>query len=190
MSRYELKIIARIMLIGVGLYVALQTFLSIMSSLATITFTSSEKLKEINLILIPLGLYTVMVIVILYLLFRSATLFSDKIIGPEPLEETRISGIAFALRLVCVLAGVMFIYWSIPYLIVTVYQYITNMNSANSSGTRTINMGMSPITDIVKYIILLSLGVYLAYGAPHFVRWQVRMTLKQCNKMSQEQQSS
>jgi hypothetical protein len=41
--------------------------------------------------------------------------------------------------------------------------------------------------DIIKYVVMLGFSIYLAYGAPGFVRWQVRMTLKQCDKLKEQQ---
>jgi hypothetical protein len=130
----------------------------------------------------------VITLAVIYFLFRCANRFSDKIVGNEPIDDTQISGIAVAFRLVCVLAGVLFIYWSIPNLIVTVVNYISNMNNESGErGMKQIYIGMSSKTEIVKYVILLGLGVYLAYGAPGFVRWQVRRTLKQCGKIEEQQ---
>jgi hypothetical protein len=186
MSKNELRVIARIMLIGVGLYVVLQTFLTILSNLAAMPLVASAK-ADVPIIIIALIIYIVITLAAVYFLFRSANRFSDKIVEHEHIDDTQISGIAVAFRLVCVIAGVLFLYWSVPQLIATVYQYIVNMNSANSSGMRTIYMGMSSITDIAKYIILLGLGIYLAYGAPAFVSWQVRRTLKQCVKIEEQQ---
>jgi hypothetical protein len=187
MSRNELRIIARIMLIGVGLYVLLQTFLNTLNSLAAMPFVTSTETKVVPMIFIVLGIYALTALATVYFLARCANRCSAKIVESEPVDDTQISWLAVAFRLVCVSAGVLFLYWTVPQLIVTVYQYIVNTNSANISGMRTIYMGMSSITDIAKYIILLGLGIYLAYGAPGFVRWQVRRTLKQCGKIEEQQ---
>ena len=184
MSRNELRVIARIVLIGLGLYVVLQTFLTILSSLAAMPFVESGR-TQIPIIIIAFVIYIVITLAVVYFLVRYANRFSDKIVENEPIDATQISGIAVAFRLVCVIAGVLFLYWTVPNLIVTVSMYISNMN--NESGQRYIYVGMSSKIDIAKYAVLLGLSIYLACGAPHFVRWQVKKTLKQCSK-SEEQQ--
>jgi NADH:ubiquinone oxidoreductase subunit 5 (subunit L)/multisubunit Na+/H+ antiporter MnhA subunit len=182
MNRNELRVIARITLIGVGLYVALQTFLTILSNLAAMPLVAPAR-ADVPIIIIALVIYIVITLAVVYFLFRYTNRFSDKIVENEPIDDTQVSGIAVAFRLVCVIAGVLFLYWLIPQLIATAFYYITNMN--NKSGQ--IYMYMSSKIDIAKYIILLGLGVYLAYGAPGFVRWQVRRTLKHCGKIEEQQ---
>jgi hypothetical protein len=186
MSRNELRVIARIVLIGVGLYVLLQTFLTILGSFAMMPFVEFSK-TQILVSIAAVAIYIVITLAVVYFLFRCENFFSAKIVDFESSDDTQISGIAVAFRLVCVIAGVLFLYWSIPNLIVTVYQYIVNINSANSSGMRTIYMGMSSKVDIAQYVILLGLSIYLACGAPGFVQWQVRRTLKQCRKIEEQQ---
>ena len=186
MNKTELRVIAKIVLAGVGLYVLLQTFLTIFGTFAVILLDESKR-PTISITIIAVSIYIAITLSVIYLLVRGANRLSDKIIENETADNTQISSIAVAFRLVCLVAGVFFIYWSIPNLIFTIYQYFLNMNSADSSRMRRIIVGMSSITDIIKYIILFSLGVYLAYGAPGFVRWQVKRTLKQCSKIEEQQ---
>jgi hypothetical protein len=184
MSKNELRMIARIMLIGVGLYVVLQTLLTILSSLPMISLVEFSK-TQVLVSIIAVAIYIMITLAVVYFLFRYANRFSDKIVEYEHIDDTQISGIAVAFRLVCVIAGILFMYWTIPNLIVTVNMYIANMN--NEPGQRQIYIGMSSKTDIAKYVLLLGLGIYLACGAPGFVRWQVRRTLKQCSKIEEQQ---
>jgi hypothetical protein len=184
MSKSELRAIARIVLIGLGVYFVLQTLLTILHSVAMMPFLAYSK-TQIPIMIILLAIYIVITLAVIYFLFRGANRFSDKIVKQENIDDTQISGVAFAFRLVCVITGVLFLYWTIPNLIVTVSAYISNMS--DESVQRRIYTGMSSKTDIAKYVILLGLGIYLAYGAPHFVRWQVKKTIKQCNKTIEQQ---
>ena len=181
MSRNELRVIARIMLIGVGLYVVLQTFLTILGGLAAMPFVESGR-TQIPLIIIALAIYIVITLAIVYFIVRSANRFSDKIVEQEHIDDTQVSWLAAAFRLICVTSGVLFLYWSIPGLIVAVYNYIMNMN--NESGQTYIYM--SSKINIAQYVILLGLSIYLACGAPGFARWQVRRTLTQCGKIEEQ----
>jgi hypothetical protein len=188
MSRNELHVIARIVLIGTGLYIFLSIFLNILSSFASLPFVPSASRMEMSIwVPIALGIYAIVAAAAVYFLVRCANQFSDKIAGAEPVDDTQVSWLAVAFRLVCVTTGVLFIYWSVPQLMVTVFNYIMNMNNADKSGMRTMYIGMSSITEIIKYIIMLGIGIYMAYGAPAFVSWQVKMTLKQCGKLVEQQ---
>jgi hypothetical protein len=184
MNKNELRAIARIVLIGTGLYVVLQTFLTILSSLAAMPFVASAK-ADVPIVIIALVIYIVITLMVVYFLFRCVNRFSDKIVENEPIDDIQISFIAVAFRLVCVLTGILFLYWSAPNLIVAMFNYISNMN--NEPSQTQIYIGMSSKTNIAKSVILLGLGIYLAYGAPGFVRWQVRRTLKQCSKLEEQQ---
>lgn len=188
MSKIELRVIARIVLTGAGLYVLLSIILNILSSLAVMPFVASAGIKEVPIIIIALGIYAAVALAALYLLARCANRISAKIVEFEPVDETQVSWLAVAFRLVCVTAGVLFLYWSVPNLISTIYIYILNMS--NEAGRRTIYTGMSSKTDTAKYAIMLGLSIYMAFGAPGFVRWQVRKTLKQCSKIEEQQASS
>jgi hypothetical protein len=172
------------MLVGVGIYALLQTFLSVLNSLSMIPFVSLNT-KLVTTIIVELVVYALTALAAVYFLARCANRFSAKIVESEPVDDTQISWLAVAFRLICVTAGVLFLYWSVPNLIVTVRTYISNMNS--EPGQKQIYIGMSSITDIAKYVVLLAISIYLAYGAPAFVRWQVRMTLKQCGKIEEQQ---
>jgi hypothetical protein len=40
--------------------------------------------------------------------------------------------------------------------------------------------------NIVQDVITLGLGIYFAWGAPGFVRWQVKKTLQQCGNFEEQ----
>jgi hypothetical protein len=174
------------MLIGVGLYVFLQTLMTFLSSIAMMPFVESPK-TQIPILLIAVAIYLVITLAVVYVLFRCEKFFSAKIVNFESSDDTQVFWLAAAFRLVCVISGVLFLYWSIPSLIFAVYNYIMNMNMNNEPGQKYIYIGMSSKISIAQYVILLGLSIYLACGAPGFVQWQVRRTLKQCGKIEEQQ---
>jgi hypothetical protein len=181
MNKNELRMIAKIPLIGVGLYILMQTILNTMAALPWM-LTSAHKESMNAMTIILLVTYIVLLLAVIYLLFRFADYFSAKIVTPEPVEDMQISWLAFAFRLVCVTAGLLFIYWTIFGSIATIIFYI----SAKLSNQMTsISQHLWP--EVVKCVIMLGMGIYLACGAPGFVRWQVRKTLKQCSKIEEQQ---
>lgn len=177
MSRNELRVIARIMLIGVGLYVFLQTLMTFLSSIAMMPFVASAK-ADIPIIILALGIYVLIALATVFFLARCANRFSTKIVEYEPIDDTQISWLAAAFRLVCVTAGIMFLYWNLYSSVGTVFFYMSVKSGQQSPML---------IKEIAKCIVLLVIGIYLACGAPGFVQWQVRRTLKQCGKIEEQQ---
>ena len=176
MSKNELNVIARIMLIGVGLYVVLQTFLSILASAAVMPFAESAGIKTSTIIGVFV-IYIAIALATVFFLARCANRFSTKIVEYEPIDDTQISWLAAAFRLVCVTAGIMFLYWNLYSSVGTVFFYMSVKSGQQSPML---------INEITKCIVLLVIGIYLACGAPGFVRWQVRRTLKQCGKTEEQ----
>jgi hypothetical protein len=173
MSRNELNVIARIVIIGVGLYVILQMFLNILQSIFIWPFTKGSGLPG-YMIFIVLGIYAIISATAVYFLFRCANNISSKIVVPETSDDSQVSWLSVAFRLICVCVGILFLYWSIPNLVRSVFMYM------NYKDQKYVYAMSRP--DIAQDIIMLGLGIYFALGAPGFVRWQVKMTLKQCSK--------
>jgi hypothetical protein len=181
MSKNELRVIARIVLIGAGLYVLLQTALSVLSTLPImLTVARADVINAMTIT--AMAIYIVLTLAAVYFLIRIADRFSAKIVEYEPIDDTQISWLAVAFRLVCVTAGILFIYWTIFGSITTIGWYI----SAKLSNQMT-SMYHQLWPEVVKCVIMLGLGIYLACGAPGFVRWQVKKTLKQCSKIEEQQ---
>jgi divalent metal cation (Fe/Co/Zn/Cd) transporter len=181
MSKNELRVIARIMLIGVGLYVLLQTALSILATVPLmLTVARNEVINAMTIT--AMAIYIMLTLAAVYFLVRVADRISSKIIESEPVDDTQISWLAVAFRLVCVTAGILFIYWTIFGSIATIGWYIS---AKFSHEITSIYQHLWP--EVVKCVIMLGLGIYLACGAPGFVRWQVKRTLKQCSKIEEKQ---
>jgi hypothetical protein len=178
MSKNELRAIAKISLIGVGLYVLMQALTGTMSALPLMLTVAHNNSTNTSTIIV-LAIYLVLLCGITYLLFRLADYFSNKIVAPEPADDTQISWLAVAFRIVSVTAGLLFSFWTAYYLIaiLSVYSYQKS------------DLMHFRKAEIVKYIVLLILSIYLVYGAPHFVRWQVKKTLKQCSKDIEQQKA-
>ena len=180
MSKNELRVIARIMLIGVGLYVLLQTFLTLFSHLTIMLFVATPSDVKTSLIIGSISIYIVMAVGAVYFLIRCANRISAKIVESDTVDDTQVFWLAATFRLVCVSAGVMFLYWSLPRLIVTLSLYMSAKPGQIYTSKET----------IIEYVVLLALSIYFAFGAPGFVRWQVRRTLKQCGKIEEQQPTS
>jgi len=182
MSKDELRILARITLIAVGLYVLLQTFLTVFSALPSIIFISPSTDIKNSSILISFTMYIVMALAAVYFLIRSSNRISAKITEAETNDESQTSWLAVAFRLICVTAGIFFLYWTLPRFSIIIFRYYMNYHSENN-GLTTYFTNESTM----EYLVMLLISIYLAFGAPGFVRWQVKKTLQQCNKTIEQQ---
>jgi hypothetical protein len=181
MSKNELRVIARIVLIGVGLYVLLQTLINVLSGILTILIVGSA-VKEKSMMITAFVINIVLALLAAFFLARYATRFSAKIIESEPVDDTQISSLAVTFRLVCIVAGLLYLYWTIFGSISTIVWYI----SAKLSHAMVSTLAQL-WSEVIKCVIQIGLGIYLVLGAPRFVRWQVKKTISQCNKTIEQQ---
>jgi hypothetical protein len=181
MSKNELRVLAKIMLIGVGLYVLLQIALSFLVTLPIMLTVARDEMMNVTTITV-MAIYVVLALAAIYFLVRIAGPISSRIVESEQVDDIQISWLAVAFRLVCVTAGVLFIYWTIFGSFATISFYI----SAKLSH-QTTSMYPQLWSEVVKFVIMLGMSIYLVCGAPGFVRWQVKKTLKQCSKIEEQQ---
>lgn len=181
MSRNELKVIARIALISVGLYILLQAALSILTILPLVLTASRDELKN-DTTIIAMVIYVVLTASAIYFLFRLADRFAVKISESEAVDDSQISWLAATFRIVCVTVGIIYLYRTIFSFIPAFGWYIQA-----KQGSAIMSKYQQLWPEIVKSIVMLGLSIYLVCGAPHFVRWQVKKTIKQCNKTIEQQ---
>jgi len=179
MSKNELKVIARIVLIGTGLYVILQSSLSVLFSLPLMLVShNGVDAMAITAIII----FILLALAAVYFVVRLAGCSSEKIVIHDSTDDTQISWLAVAFRLVCVTAGIIYLYRTIFGFIPMLSLYIQAILD-NEMPARYQHIG----PEFAKFIVMLAISFYLACGAPGFVRWQVKRTLKQCNKSIEQQ---
>ena len=167
----DLRKLARVILIGLGVYIGIWAVFLV---LAIPQLFLADSVNAVSVLSTVLGIAIMGLIV--YLLLCKSDLFVERIVGPEEPVRKDVDWLPFAFRLTAVFAGMLYLYWVIPRMISSIRWYIVSTRPGMMS-TR------SPWSEIVGWIAQLALGVYLVFGAPHFVRWQVRKTLEQCKKL-------
>jgi hypothetical protein len=180
MSKSELQVIARILLICTAFYVLLQTFLTFFSSLSLLPFSLKSTVNSPLMLLIPISGYIALAAVVIYFLIHNSNSISKYISSSQSSDESQISWLYVAFRLVFVSTGIFLFYWTIPQFVLIIYRYIVSKPNQFYS---------TSWENIIEYFIMAMISIYLAFGAPGFVRWQVKMTLKQCNKLAEEKKS-
>jgi len=122
---------------------------------------------------------------LMYFLVYQHDKLTKKIVGSEQLPEpdSQVQWLPVALRLICIAGGIYFlntVIWQTTFFISQLAFFKENTRSIYTFAP------YSP-RDILPWIIMLICGIYLLFGAPHFVRWQVKKTLQQCTTSKKQQ---
>jgi len=174
----RMQTLARVMLVGMGLFIALNSLPQLIMSFEMFIFTSraSESartwgigsLSLIALIINPIGLC----VVLYFLVYKSRDLALR--IAPQAESDNdplTAEWLPIAYRLVCMGAGLFFLcstFWQIIRLLNNLSFYMRHQGSGSPiSIANLLGLGMS-----------LAIGLYLVTGARHFVQWHVRQTQK------------
>ncbi len=169
--------IAKIVLAALGIYIAV-TIIPHAIGPVVMLFQQELNLSSIALVLFSLTMMAISIALLYYFFVRKRDWLAQKVVGKVDWYEpaTDIHWLAAAFRIICVIAGVLFLY---RFLIHIAYylpiQTILQMAWDNKPFARMLKASIS-------WFILLPFGIYLICGAPHFVRWQVKKTLELCRR--------
>ena len=174
---------AKIMFAGLAVYLTISI---VRNLLFTITYAFREfSFGSVGIVIFSLLLSGAYLAAIIYVLVLKSDKWARKLIANEiepdssPTPEITLT---MAFRLVCIGAG---LYCS-SHFIWSCSNMLTNLIRAMKYEQQTdryremFSRGLS--VDYIQPLLYLALAVYLLCGAPHFVRWQVKQTLKLCNK--------
>jgi hypothetical protein len=180
----KMHTLTKIVLSAIGIFFAIRLLSPL--SIGLSYFYSKPSLETAGALLFSLSLTAAIIIVLLYIFVYKREKLAQKIVGSEQLPEpdSQIQWLPVALRLICVAGGIYFIFtvlWRIIY-IITQYAYLKAQKDAHTL------YSCAPFNafDILPCVITLICGIYLLYGAPHFVRWQTKKTLQQCATNKQQ----
>lgn len=176
----DLRKLARIILISLGVYILLYAGYTVIMSIPFWVFSA---FRDYGLwALISIFLLIAFYVLVIYLLFKKADFWAERIVGSgeQRAEPSSINWIPVVFRLAAVFAGICILYWTIPNIILSIHTYI----SARINDIRFVSDFIG-IKRWIGWIIELAFGVYLICGAPHFVRWQVKKTMEQVEGSSE-----
>jgi hypothetical protein len=124
---------------------------------------------------------------LVYILIYKRESLAKKIVGSEQLPEpdSQIQWLPVALRLICIAGGIYFlmlVLWDTTYVIGKIAAFKARNTYAYTNYKAIYTYAPFSSQNIIRWVIMLICGIYLLCGAPHFVRWQVKKTLQQCEK--------
>ncbi len=171
--------IAKIVLAALGIYIAVTIIPHAITSVIML-FYQQFNLASIALCLFSLALMAISIALLYYFFVRKRDWLAQKVVGTVDWYEpaTDIHWLAAAFRIICVVAGVLFLYKFLIH--ITYYLSIQTISQIAS--------GHQPFARMLKasigWLVLLPFGIYLLCGAPHFVRWQVKKRLNFADGLS------
>ena len=171
----DLHKLARIILVGLGIYVLVKYGIGIVAALPYIFYSESSLGVHPIARFISLAIMIVCIGLVIYVLICKADSMSAKMIDVYESDQAKVWWLPFAFRLAMVCAGIIVLSWSISAIASTIARYAQVMSYGPSRAS-------IPWQKLVGWIIQLLLAIYLICGAPHFVRWQVKKTLEHCEQ--------
>lgn len=171
----------KVILSAIGIFFAIRIISQMLMPLGLARMNPS--LESVAIAIAATLFFGLCLAVICYAFVYKREQLAKRIIGTNELPEpdSQILWLPAAFRLICVTAGLYCLYavlWNVVY---NLMQYFSFKPDAAQSGYKVMyTVKILNIEQILSWLIMLAIGIYLVCGAPHFVRWQVRKTLKQC----------
>ncbi len=175
----DLHKLARIILVGLGIYVLVNQGIGIVATLPYLFYGESSLGVYAIARFISFAIMAVCIGLVIYVMICKADSLSVKMIDVYESDQAKVWWLPFAFRLAAVCAGIIVLSWSISRITSTIASYAQMMSLSSSRAS-------IPWQMLLGWIIQLALAIYLICGAPHFVRWQVRKTLEHCERWEED----
>lgn len=178
----NLRIMARIILAALAVYALIVFTKDLMAGLLLFFFDPDTITFSVGQVTIWLIATAVYIAVVIYLLLYRGNYWAGRIARTSaPKSETNTSWLPVAFRLAAVSAGLLYLFWLIPHIIRVIGRRFPI--SDPDMAYRPLPIGTE---QLLTWIILGALTIYLLCGAPHFVRWHVKKTTEQAKQQSLE----
>lgn len=186
----NMQAFAKTILAAIGIFFAIQIIAQMLIPI-TWPFTTSEfSAKSLCFIIVWLAVSGLCLVVVCYIFLYKREELAHRIVGKQqPAEpQSQIQWLPAAFRLVCIFAGLYCLFYTFATgsrILHRLYIYLSYQGRVPEHLARLVTA-----EHIITWALTLAAGVYLLCGAPHFVRWQVRKTLKQCKAFEKSDNSS
>lgn len=169
------KTFAKIILASMGIFFILKLIPHVFQVVMLMNIS-----KSLWPLLMSLFIIIIIILLLWYFFFHLRDWLAEKIIGvPTGYEfDEQANWFPAALRLICIFVGLYCLYnvvWNLTQILYYLQWHVERGVISKFS--------QSPLKEIIHMAIMFAAGIYFVYGAPHFVRWQVRKTIEQCKKL-------
>jgi len=174
----KMQTFAKIALAIMGLFIIIEITKSILNSLPLIIAADSLYVTIISCISI-ISL-VVLIIVVIHQLFIRGDKWASKIVSYSEKNQSRISPdwLPTTFRLVSVIAGILFLYWTLPSFFSLISSGIIGLSPELKAKFYPGSAVLYFYPRLVSFALRLALTVYFLCGAPQFTRWHVRKALE------------
>ncbi len=179
----KMHTLAKIMLSGMGIFFAIRLISYIPTPISLALTRPSE--TPILTATFSIVFQAICLAVLLYIFLYKGEQFAEKIVGTSEVSEpvSQIQWLPVAFRLISMAAGLyslIILLWQMTY---TLMSYAM-LKARSVAGYKTIyTPPFLSVEKVLPWLIMLTIGIYLVCGAPHFVRWQVKKTLELCKQL-------
>ncbi|RKY06972.1 MAG: hypothetical protein DRP65_11025 [Planctomycetota bacterium] len=180
----KMQTIARITLAAIALYIILEFAKHIPSSLYFIGHAGELTLTSLFMAFVATGSMIILVVIIAWQLIVRGEKWACKIVtkAQNYEAEEKTNWLPTTYHIIAVSLGILFIWWTIPYIFQLLYYIKLAQPSSNGQYRQFYSGGYRVLPTLVSVIGRLIISVYLLCGAPHFVRWQIKKTLELCKE--------
>jgi hypothetical protein len=151
---------------------------------------TNPSFKMLGMAIISVGIGGFCLAAVCYLFLYKREQLAIKIVGADKIPEpdSQVKWLPVAFKLISISAGLYCLHAVLWQITDTFIRYAM-FKVRSVPGYKTIYTGYAgPALNIEKvlvWLIMLTIGIYLVCGAPHFVRWHVRKALEQCKQQTE-----
>lgn len=180
----KMQTIARIIFAAIALYIILESIKSIISSFYTLGLGVELPLISLFIIFLGIGLTIILIVIVAWQLIMRGDKWACKIVAQaqDYEAEEKTNWLPATYHIIAVGLGILFIWWTIPYIFQLLYYIKLAQPSSNGQYRQIYSAGYRVLPTLISVIGRLIITIYLLCGAPHFVRWQVKKTLQLCEE--------
>lgn len=161
--------LTKIILSAIGIFFTIRLLSQL--PLAIFWFYSKPSWETAGSMLLSLLLVAGVIAALLYLFIYKSEGLAKKIVGPEQLPEpgSQIQWLPVTLRLICIAGGIYFLST-----VIWQAKHVIGQFAVFKAEARVHTIYTYPLftyQSVLPWVIMFICGIYLLYGAPHFVRW-------------------
>ncbi len=168
---------AKVVLVGVGLLAAIRVAPQLLTCLYMLM--RKQTMDQFALVMVQVFVTLGSLGLLLYIFWIKRDWLATKVVRAEVSSESgpSVPWLPAAYRLVCMAAGLHCLY-------VLTFQMLGFLvrTSYRSDQFSPAAVTAPSVADVMTWAILLAAGLYLCWGAPHFIRWHMKKTLEQCRE--------
>jgi len=181
----KMHALAKIMLSGIGIFFAIRLIASIVTAISLALMWRGE--LPIFTALFWTAVFALCLAAVCYIFIYKSEQLAKRIVGTDELGEpdSPVKWLPVAFRLISIAAGLYCLHtvlWQVTNTLIRYAMY----KPRSVPGYKTIYTGYAGrflnVEEVLVWLIMLTIGIYLVCGAPHFVRWHVKKTLEQCKQ--------